>query len=223
MFSAWRSTRKGSNAFANNCKEGTVVLLPSHKSNMDGLALAWTSLSPQVAAPTHRGGRQSQLLSVGALRRAGFLIRRTFAGDRCTRGGDAYVRRLIIDGWPLEFFRRVFVVTELCRRSLDFSRLCTTQALAVPTDDLVLSVSISYERFVKRRIPSRACRAEKSKRTSEDSCDRLRPCWPDAYGRLSIQFGKADSAFQVLPNGVGNSRRRLTFGGERSLRDSVIR
>ena len=107
MFSAIEVDEAGIERLRELAKEGTLVLLPSHKSHMDYLALAWVLYRHKLQLPLIAAGDNLNFFPVGAIfRRAGaFFIRRSFAGDRLYAAVvDAYVRRLIKDGAPLEFF-----------------------------------------------------------------------------------------------------------------------
>ncbi len=107
MFSAIEVDEAGIERLREHAKEGTLVLLPSHKSHMDYLALAWVLYRHKLPLPLIAAGDNLNFFPVGPVfRRAGaFFIRRSFVGDRLYAAVvDAYVRRLLKDGWPLEFF-----------------------------------------------------------------------------------------------------------------------
>ena len=101
MFSAIEVDEAGIERLRELAKEGTIVLLPSHKSHMDYLALAWVLYRHKLPLPLIAAGDNLNFFPVGAIfRRAGaFFIRRSFSGDRLYAAVvDAYVRRLIKDG-----------------------------------------------------------------------------------------------------------------------------
>ena len=88
-------------------KEGSLVLLPSHKSHVDYLVLSYIFNEHNLQLPMIAAGDNLSFFPLGAiLRRAGaFFIRRSFSGDRLYSAVvDAYVRRLIRDGYPIELF-----------------------------------------------------------------------------------------------------------------------
>ena len=97
MFSAVEVDQAGIARLRELAKEGTLVLLPSHKSHMDYVVLAWILYRHKLPMPVIAAGDNLNFLPVGpVLRRAGaFFIRRKFSGDRLYASVvDAYVRRL---------------------------------------------------------------------------------------------------------------------------------
>src|SRR5205085_3753718 len=88
-------------------KDGTLILLPSHKSHVDYMVLSHIFYRHHLQLPLIAAGDNLNFFPMGPLfRRAGaFFIRRSFRGDKLyTSVVDAYIRRLIKDGWSLEFF-----------------------------------------------------------------------------------------------------------------------
>src|SRR5690606_21788122 len=88
-------------------RKGTLVLLPSHKSHIDYLVLSYFFYSQNLILPVIAAGDNLNFQPVGPIfRRCGaFFIRRSFKGDRLYAAVvDAYVRRLIRDGFPIELF-----------------------------------------------------------------------------------------------------------------------
>ena len=101
MFSAIEVDEAGIERLRERAKEGTLVLLPSHKSHVDYLALAWVLYRHKLQLPLIAAGDNLNFFPMGPIfRRAGaFFIRRSFAGDRLYAAVvDAYIRRLIKDG-----------------------------------------------------------------------------------------------------------------------------
>ena len=157
MFSAVEVDEAGIERLRELAKEGTLVLLPSHKSHMDYVLLAWILYRHKLPMPVIAAGDNLNFLPVGPiLRRAGaFFIRRSFAGDRLYSAVvDAYVRRLIKDGSPLEFFLEGgrSRTGKLLPPKLGLLSLVVDAALGVPTRTTwFCPVSIGYERFVEEK------------------------------------------------------------------------
>ena len=88
-------------------KDGSLILLPSHKSHLDYIFIAHVFYRNHLPVPVVAAGDNLSFFPLGpAFRRAGaFFIRRSFHGDRLYGAVvDAYMRRLIMDGWSMEFF-----------------------------------------------------------------------------------------------------------------------
>ena len=196
MFSAIEVDEAGIERLRELAKEGTLVLLPSHKSHMDYLALAWVLYRHKLPMPLIAAGDNLNFFPMGAvLRRAGaFFIRRSFSGDRLYAAVvDAYVRRLIKDGQPLEFFLEGgrSRTGKLLPPKLGLLSIVVDAALGAPTRTTwFCPVSIGYERFVEEKAFVREVSGgEKSK---EDVGGMLRSIdvMVGRYGRLSVQFGE---------------------------------
>jgi glycerol-3-phosphate O-acyltransferase len=192
---------------------------------MDGLALAWTLYRHKLPLPLIAAGDNLNFFPVGPLlRRAGaFFIRRSFAGDRLYAAVvDAYVRRLIIDGWPLEFFPEGGRSRngKLLPPKLGLLSIVVDAALAVPTRTTwFCPVSISYERFVEEKAFLRELAgAEKSKEDVRGLVKSVE-AMVGSYGRLSIQFGRAISLAQALhdPESVAGDIPSTTHVRRRAL------
>ncbi|RYG69506.1 glycerol-3-phosphate acyltransferase, partial [bacterium] len=88
-------------------KDGTLVLLPNHRSHVDYIILSKIFHDAKMPVPLVAAGDNLNFFPAGPiLRRAGaFYLRRSFRGDRLYAAVlEAYVRRLIREGHPLEFF-----------------------------------------------------------------------------------------------------------------------
>src|SRR6187399_874703 len=88
-------------------REGTLVLLPSHKSHIDYLILSYIFNEQNLPLPLIAAGENLNFFPMGGVFRRGgaFFIRRSFRGDRLYAAVvDAYIRRLIRDGYPIELF-----------------------------------------------------------------------------------------------------------------------
>src|SRR4051794_28461394 len=107
MYSGFEIDEPGLQRIREAAKDGTLVLLPSHKSHVDYIIISRIFHQANMPVPLVAAGDNLSFFPLGPiLRRAGaFFIRRSFRGDRLYGAVvDAYIRRLIIDGWSLEFF-----------------------------------------------------------------------------------------------------------------------
>jgi glycerol-3-phosphate O-acyltransferase len=86
---------------------GGLVLCPSHKSHMDYVILTLMFYDKGLLPPHVAAGINLAFWPFGAIARwcGGFFIRRSFKGDHLYAAVlRAYVKRLIHDGFPQEFF-----------------------------------------------------------------------------------------------------------------------
>jgi glycerol-3-phosphate O-acyltransferase len=185
-------------------KDGTLVLLPSHKSHVDYMVLTHVFLNHKLQLPLIAAGDNLNFFPLGAIfRRAGaFYIRRSFGSDRLYGAVvDAYVRRLIKDGWSLEFFLEGGRSRsgKLLSPKVGLLSLVVDAALAVSEKAVYfVPISIGYERVVEEKAFVRELTGgEKSK---EDIGGLLAGANAIAqrYGRLNVQFGQTLSLREVL-------------------------
>lgn len=204
MFSAIEVDEAGIERLREHAKEGALVLLPSHKSHMDYVVLAWVLYRHKLPLPLVAAGDNLNFFPVGGLfRRAGaFFIRRTFAGDRLYAAVvDAYVRRVIRDGSPLEFFLEGgrSRTGKLLPPKLGLLSLVVDAALSVPTRTTwFCPVSIGYERFVEEKAFVHELSGGEKERENVRGLVRSMDVMVGRYGRLSVQFGRPLNLTDIL-------------------------
>jgi glycerol-3-phosphate O-acyltransferase len=212
MFSAVEVDTAGIERLRELTKEGTLVLLPSHKSHMDYVVFAWILYRHKLPMPVIAAGDNLNFLPLGpVLRRAGaFFIRRSFSGDRLYAAVvDAYVRRLLKDGSSLEFFIEGgrSRTGKLLPPKLGLLSLVVDAALNVPTRTTwFCPVSIGYERFVEEKAFVRELSGGEKKAEDVRGLVKSLDLVVGRYGRLSVQFGKPLSLDDVLKDVDANAR-----------------
>jgi len=185
-------------------KDGTLILLPSHKSHVDYMVLSQIFYRHHMPLPLIAAGDNLSFFPMGPIfRRAGaFFIRRKFQGDRLyTAVVDAYVRRLIKDGWPLEFFLEGgrSRTGKLLPPKLGLLSIVVDAALGVPTRTTwFCPVSIGYERFVEEQAFVREVSGGEKEREDVRALMKAADAVVGRYGRLSVQFGKPLTLADVL-------------------------
>jgi glycerol-3-phosphate O-acyltransferase len=211
MFSAVEVDEPGVERLRQLAREGTLIFLPSHKSHMDYVVFAWLLYRHKLPMPVIAAGDNLNFLPVGPiLRRAGaFFIRRSFAGDRLYSAVvDAYVRRLLKDGSPLEFFIEGgrSRTGKLLPPKLGLLSLVVDAALRVPTRTTwFCPVSIGYERFVEEKAFVRELTGGEKQKESVRGLVKSFEALVGRYGRLSVQFGRPLSLADVLRDVDANS------------------
>lgn len=184
-------------------KDGSLVLLPSHKSHIDYLILSYVFNEENLQLPLIAAGDNLGFFPLGpVLRRGGaFFIRRSFRGDRLyTTVVDAYIRRLIRDGFPIEVFLEGGRSRngKLLPPKLGLLNMIVEAALSVTQrSTYFVPVSIGYERIVETGAYERELSGgEKSK---EDTAGLLRSTkvLRHRYGRINLQFGTPLSLSQL--------------------------
>jgi glycerol-3-phosphate O-acyltransferase len=204
MFSAVEVDEAGIEQLRELAKEGTLVLLPSHKSHMDYVVLAWVLYRHKLPLPFIAAGDNLNFFPMGPiLRRAGaFFIRRSFGSDRLYAAVvDAYVRRVLRDGRGLEFFLEGgrSRTGKLLPPKLGLLSMAVDAALGVPTRTTwFCPISIGYERFVEEKAFVRELSGGEKQKENVRGLVRSVDVLVGHYGRLSVQFGKPLSLGDVL-------------------------
>jgi glycerol-3-phosphate O-acyltransferase len=184
-------------------KQGTVVLLPSHKSHMDYLLLSKVLAEAHIQLPLVAAGDNLAFFPMGPLFRRGgaFFIRRTFKGDRLYGAVvDAYLRRLVRDGHTIEFFLeggRSRTGKLLAPKTGLLGMVCEA-ALSLPHRRVVFfPVSLGYERLIEERSYLRELAGGEKRQENAGSLLRGTQALRGFYGRVNVQFGEAITLDQV--------------------------
>lgn len=177
-------------------REGAVVLLPSHKSHVDYLVLSWVLYGRALMPPLIAAGENLSFFPLGwILRRGGaFFIKRSFQGKKLYAAlVDAYMRKLLVEGYPVEFFieggrsrtgKLLPPKYGLLTMVVDASMMLGARKV------FFVPISIGYERIVEER--SYVHELSGGDKQSENVGDLLRTSsvLKSRYGRLYVQFGE---------------------------------
>jgi glycerol-3-phosphate O-acyltransferase len=207
-------------------REGSLVLLPSHKSHIDYLVLSDVLARNGLSPPLIAAGDNLNFFPIGPiLRRAGaFFIRRSFSGRRLYSAlVDAYIRKLIVEGFTIEFFIEGgrSRTGKLLEPKLGLLSMVIDAALLLPNKKVLFApVSVSYERIVEER--SYVHEAEGGEKKGEGVGRLLRSSriLRSRFGRLYVEIGEILSFDDLLRDafgGEGEERRELSAGERRTL------
>lgn len=175
-------------------KTGTLILLPSHKSHIDYLILSYFFYIKNLPLPLIAAGDNLNFMPVGPVFRRGgaFFIRRSFKGDRLYAAVvDAYIRRLIRDGFPIELFLEGgrSRTGKLLAPKYGLLNMIVDAALAVPQQKVYfVPVSIGYERVIEADSYQREVSGGEKKK--EEAADLLNAteALRHRYGRINVQI-----------------------------------
>src|SRR5690606_35574081 len=181
------------------CRNGTLVLLPSHKSHVDYLVLSYIFNQENLPLPFIAAGDNLDFFPMGGVfRRAGaFFIRRSFKGDRLYSAVvDAYIRRLMRDGHTLELFLEGgrSRTGKLLAPKFGLLSMVVDAALAVPQQTTSFApVSIGYERVIEAASYERELTGQDKQK--EDAAGLLKSTGlpRHRYVRRTIQGGNVAS------------------------------
>lgn len=177
-------------------KRGGVVLLPSHKSHVDYLVLSYVLKKHMIELPLIASGDNLAFFPVGAMLRRGgaFFIRRSFRGDKLYAAlVDAYIRRVIKDGWAIEFFLEGgrSRTGKLLPPQLGLLNIVVDAALELESRPLsFVPISIGYERTMEDVELVRERAGAPKEKESAKSLLAVGEALLEKYGRVSVQVGQ---------------------------------
>jgi glycerol-3-phosphate O-acyltransferase len=191
-------------------RRGSVVFLPSHKSHVDYLLLSFVLRKNGLMVPVVAAGDNLAFFPVGPVfRRAGaFFIRRSFRGDRLYAAVvDAYIRRLIRDGFAIEFFLEGgrSRTGKLLSPKLGLLNMVVDAALGVEGRTIsFVPVSIGYERMMEEGAYARELSGAVKRKEDAAALLKLGTVLREKYGRVNVQFG------QIIELGALRAQLRAT-------------
>ncbi|MBI3206742.1 MAG: 1-acyl-sn-glycerol-3-phosphate acyltransferase [Myxococcales bacterium] len=184
-------------------KQGSLVLLPSHKSHIDYLVLSYVFNESNLQLPLIAAGENLNFFPLGTVfRRSGaFFIRRSFKGDKLyTAVVDAYIRRLIRDGYPIELFLEGgrSRTGKLLPPKFGLLNMIVDAALAVTQrTTYFVPVSIGYERIIEAASYENEMAGGEKKKEGAGDLLRTPEVLRHRYGRINLRFGQVLSLAEV--------------------------
>ena len=176
--------------------DSSLVLLPSHKSHIDYLVLSDMLYGNGMMAPLIAAGDNLSFWPIGVLLRRGgaFFIRRSFHDDTLYPVlVEAYMRKLIAEGFTVEFFLeggRSRIGKPLPPKYGLLSMVFESASKLRGTKVKLVPISIGYERIIEERsFVHELAGGDKQSENMGDlikSSSILRSKW----GRLYVQFGE---------------------------------
>jgi glycerol-3-phosphate O-acyltransferase len=177
-------------------RRGPLLLLPSHKSHFDYLFLSYVFNELNLPMPLIAAGENLNFFPAGAvLRRGGaFFIRRSFRGDRLYAAVvDAYIRRLIRDGHPIELYLEGTRsrTGKLLPPKFGLLTMVVDAALAVSQQTThFVPISIGYEHLVDARAYQRELMGGEKTKENAAGLLKLPRIFRHRHGRINLQMGQ---------------------------------
>jgi len=201
--------------------DASLVLLPSHKSHIDYLVLSDMLYGNALMTPLIAAGDNLNFWPIGILLRRGgaFFIRRNFHDDTLYPVlVEAYVRKLLAEGFTIEFFLeggRSRIGKPLPPKYGLLSMVFDSASKLRGTKVKLVPISIGYERIIEERsfVHELAGGDKQSENVGDliKSSSILRSKW----GRLYVQFGEIIDFDEFQKETIQRS------GGELSSMDDI--
>ncbi|MBM4321676.1 MAG: hypothetical protein FJ125_17475, partial [Deltaproteobacteria bacterium] len=208
-------------------RRGPLVLVPSHKSHVDYLIISYIFHLNNLVPPHIAAGINLSFWPLGAIfRRAGaFFLRRSFKGDPLYGVVfRAYVRKLISEGFAIEFFIEGgrSRTGKLLPPRLGLLSMIVEAALGTtekrPADVTFVPISVGYERIIEARSYTQELGGGHKKAENLGGLLAARRVLNRRYGRLYVSFGEPLALAEVLGpavSGPAAPRRLVQHLGER--------
>lgn len=177
-------------------RKGPIVLLPSHKSHLDYLLLSYLFWRVGLQLPLIAAGDNLAFWPAGPiLRRCGaFFIRRSFKGARLyTTLVDAYVRKILKEGYAIEFFPEGGRSRsgKLLPPKVGLLSMVADAAEAAGIEVAYVPISIGYEKIVEQRSYIEELSGGEKKKEDAGALFTQAPRVLTAkYGRAYVQIGE---------------------------------
>ena len=177
-------------------REGALILIPSHKSHLDYLILSDVLYRNALSPPLIAAGDNLSFWPLGPLLRRGgaFFIRRSFQGKKLYAGlVDAYMRKLLVEGFTLEFFiegGRSRTGKLLTPKFGLLSMLVDAALLLRNRKVRFVPISIGYERIIEQKAYVEELSGGDKQKENIGGLLRTPAILRSRYGRLYVQFGE---------------------------------
>ncbi len=177
-------------------RDGTLILLPSHKSHVDYMVVSYQFNQMGLPTPMIAAGDNLDFFPMGPLARqsGAFFIRRSFKGDRLyATVVNSYVRRMIRDGFPIEVFLEGgrSRTGKLLEPKLGLLSMIVDATLAESQRrTYFVPISIGYERIVETDSYGREMTGGEKHKENAVGLLRSRKIFKYRYGRINMQVGE---------------------------------
>ncbi|MEM9071291.1 MAG: 1-acyl-sn-glycerol-3-phosphate acyltransferase [Myxococcota bacterium] len=206
--------REGIERVREAARQGTLIYLPSHKSHVDYLVLSYVLYHHALSAPLIAAGENLGFFPLGPILRRGgaFFIRRSFKGRKLYAAlVDAYMRKLIVEGFPIEFFIEG-------GRSRTGKLLSPKYGLLTMVVDAALKlrmkkvffvpISIGYERVIEERSYVHELGGGEKQKEDIGGLLKTPQILRSKYGRLYVQFGEILTLEDAIRDFIGEEAVR---------------
>lgn len=186
--------REGLVAVREAARRGPIVLVPSHKSHIDYLVLSQVFYKEGLMPPHIAAGDNLNFPPLGFIfRRAGaFFIRRSFKGDKLyTVVFSAYLRRLLKDRFPIEFFIEGgrSRTGKLLAPRMGLLSMCADPVLDGQLSDVsFVPVAISYEKLIEAKSYAHELKGGEKRKEDVGALLSTRKVLRSQYGRVYVDF-----------------------------------
>lgn len=186
-------------------RQGTAILMPSHKSHFDYLLLSWAFYEHDLIIPHVVAGMNLAVWPVSFfLRRVGgFFVKRTFAGERLHPAiFSRYLRELILQGYPVEFYLEGGRTRtgKLLRPRVGVLGIVLDVAQVRPRGHEVtlLPISLAYEQVAEEGVYARELAGGAKKAESLGQVLKARSVLRYRFGKAYLRVGEPVAVSELV-------------------------
>ena len=205
---------------------GNIVLLPTHKSHVDYLVLSDVLYTHGMSPPLIAAGDNLNFWPVGSMLRkaGGFFIKRSFRAKRVYSAlVEAYIRKIMVEGFSLEFFIEGgrSRTGKVLKPQVGLLSMVVDAALTSGMrKTFFVPISIGYERVIEERSYALELGGGEKKKENVGELLKSQRVFRSRYGRLYIQFGDVISLEEEHARALG-AGAELTPPQRRGLVQSI--
>ncbi|OGQ08864.1 MAG: hypothetical protein A3G32_09750 [Deltaproteobacteria bacterium RIFCSPLOWO2_12_FULL_40_28] len=173
-----------------------IVLVPSHKSHIDGLLLSYIFYNYDLTMPHVCGGINMRFWPVGRLIRkaGGFFIRREFGGNKLYKLVlNYYLRYLVKAGHSIEFFIEGTRSRsgKLLKPRMGILSMLMDAYLAGTTKDIYfVPIAINYERIMEAKSYLTEMKGTKKEKEDARGLIKAGKFFNKKYGKVFLRFSE---------------------------------
>lgn len=178
-------------------RNGSAILIPSHKSHFDYLLLSWVFYANDLIVPHVAAGMNLAIWPVSIVLRGagGFFVKRSFSGDRVFPAVFArYVRELVRQNYPVEFFIEggrtrsgKLMPPKIGMLGMIFE---AAEVRRVGQEVSLLPIALAYEQVAEEAAYARELGGEAKKAESVGELVKARSVLWRRYGRVYMRVGE---------------------------------
>ena len=209
-------------------RDGSIVLIPCHKSHLDYVLLSWVFFSHDLIVPHVVAGINLAIWPVSILLRGAgaFFIKRSFTGQRIhPMVFSRYLRELLRQGYPVEFFIEGGRTRsgKLLPPKLGVLSMVLDAAELRPTGKEVtlLPISLAYEKVAEEGAYARELGGEEKTPETMQALLRSTAIVRRRFGRVYLRVGEPIQCSEIV-DPVGN-QPRWSDRPEEDRRETLLR
>lgn len=185
-------------------KEGPLLLVPCHKSHLDYLILSYIFHHNNMPCPHIAAGKNLSFWPLGTIFRGGgaFFLRRTFKGQKLyAQMFSAYVEKLLVEGFNLEFFiegGRSRTGKLLAPKMGLLSQVLTAYGNGATEDIIIAPIYIGYDRVLEEKSYLHELGGGEKEPESVGQIVKARKSLKVRYGKVYVNFDEPISLKEFL-------------------------